>query len=60
MRDLGDESGAREADGMPNVEGRQLVEFLKSDDSALAMAVRRRVLKTSEHAGNYAAFGNAP
>jgi hypothetical protein len=60
MRDLGDEPDAREADGMPNVEGRQLVEFLRSNDSALAVAVRRRVLKASEHTDNYAAFGNAP
>jgi len=59
MPDLGDEADDREAGGLPKVEGEPLAQFLRSDESALAVALRR-VVSSTQQVRNYAAFGNAP
>lgn len=45
---------------LPKVEGRALAELLKSNDSALAMAVRNMIRMMDSTETNYAEFGNAP
>ena len=44
---------------LPEVGGLPLAEFLRSDDSVLARAVRR-VREAADEPGNYAAHGSSP
>jgi len=61
MADSQPDPGEDVADArLPELRGVRLDEFLQSDDSALANAIRRAVRELGHGPGNYAAFGNAP
>ena len=45
---------------LPKVDGQAFAELLKSDDSALATAVRNMIQMMESSETNYAEFGNVP
>ena len=45
---------------LPQIDGRHFADFLASDDSALAAAIRSVIHRMEATEQNYAEFGNAP
>jgi FXSXX-COOH protein len=61
MADSQPDPGEDVADArLPELREVRLDDFLQSDNSVLANAVRRVVNELRQDPGNYAAFGNAP